>query len=228
MAIPIDDPAATRGHVVVARIARGVEDGVAVDEQGDAGLEVEGAGEKDIAVARAVQFYRLAAAAVIDCVLDALGVEAVFVGVGQETAGSGQLGRKLRAGGRNMRFENGAPVLREKAGGKCRGKEKPESAAGQETHSLGHWKHPLCSRSGLTIFQKRQSMRAGSSRRFLVIWGIFGVRPKAGGQTTHRPLGFFVRRRAPRSSSSIASLASAIWRSMSRCASLGFLLRMAR
>ncbi len=46
MAAPIDDPAAAGGHVVVPWIARGVDDGVCVDEQGDGGLKMERGGKK--------------------------------------------------------------------------------------------------------------------------------------------------------------------------------------
>jgi hypothetical protein len=142
VAVLVDDPATARGHIVVARIAGGIEDGVRIDEQGNAGLEMEGSSKKNIPLVGAVEFNRLAAAAVIDRLLNAFGVKATFVLVSEQTVRGGEAGLESGANGRNVWFDDGPPVLREKICGECRGEEK-NAHPGEERRSSVWKRSPL-------------------------------------------------------------------------------------
>jgi hypothetical protein len=116
--------AATAGcEVVVARVARGVEGGGAVNEEGYAGTQMDRRGEEDVIVPEGTEFDGMARSAVIDSLLDAGCVLPLLFRSCEFAVGSGELRSELSAYGRIVRFDHIASVLAE---AKCGGDEEYE------------------------------------------------------------------------------------------------------
>src|ERR1039458_5277648 len=104
----IDDAAGAGRDIVITGIAGAVEDGVGIDEESDAGAQLERAGEKSGGGGIGFEFDGLAGGAMVERGLDAGGVGLGFVRGGESDR---QTGGERGAGRRNDGFGNRAGVL---------------------------------------------------------------------------------------------------------------------
>ncbi len=73
--LPVDDAATGGCDVVIAWVAGGEQRGVGVDQESDAGFELDRRGEEDVAAAVWFQLNGFSGGAVVDGGLDSGGVE---------------------------------------------------------------------------------------------------------------------------------------------------------
>jgi hypothetical protein len=123
----IDGAALAGRDVVVAWIARAIEDNAAINKESDIGAQLDGAGKKRGGRAIGLEFDGLAGGALIESGLDASGVEVSFVASGEF---DGKFGGQDGAGRRNDRFGYRASVLSVET-------EKGESQSTAETQRRG-------------------------------------------------------------------------------------------
>ena len=85
----IDDAATARADLVDLGVARTEQDGLGIHHEGDAGLEIERSGQEGVARAFGLEDHCLALGARIERVLDAIGIEPGFIGIGHRSIAIG-------------------------------------------------------------------------------------------------------------------------------------------